>query len=74
VHDFVAHKQSSFLKETISSLQDGEVIVLGISQKIIHLLFRMLHKDFIGITIKAPFIPLLAILKILRISWKTYVL
>jgi hypothetical protein len=29
VHDFVAHQQSSVLKETKSSLPDGEVIVLG---------------------------------------------
>jgi hypothetical protein len=29
VHDFVAHQQSSFLKETKFSLQDREVIVLG---------------------------------------------
>jgi hypothetical protein len=29
IHDFVAHQQSSFLKETKSSLQDGEVIVFG---------------------------------------------
>jgi hypothetical protein len=29
IHDFVAHQQSSFLKETKSSLQDGEVIVSG---------------------------------------------
>jgi hypothetical protein len=36
VHNFVAQQQYSFLKETESSLQDGEVIVLGISQKIIY--------------------------------------
>jgi hypothetical protein len=29
VHNFVAHQQSSFFKETQSSLQDGKVIVLG---------------------------------------------
>jgi hypothetical protein len=29
VHDFVAHQQSSFLKETKSSIQDGEVTVFG---------------------------------------------
>jgi hypothetical protein len=29
VPDFVAHQQFSFFKETKSSLQDGEVIVLG---------------------------------------------
>jgi hypothetical protein len=31
VHDFAAHQRSSFLKETKSSLQDGEVIFWGIS-------------------------------------------
>jgi hypothetical protein len=74
VYDFAANQQSSFFKETKSSLQDGEVIVLGISRKIINLIFRMLHKDFTGITRMPPFIPLLAILKIIRMSWKTYVL
>jgi hypothetical protein len=47
-----------------------KLLFWGISQKIIHLLFRMLHKDLIGITSKPPFIPLLAILKILRMSLK----
>jgi hypothetical protein len=62
------------LKKTISSLQDEEVIVLGDSQEVIHFLVRMLRKDFVGITSKPPFIPLLAILKILRMRWKTYAL
>jgi hypothetical protein len=74
VHDFIAHQQFSFLKETKSSLQDAEVIVLGDFQKITHLLFRMLHMDFIGITSKPAFMPLLATLKILKMSWKTCVL
>jgi uncharacterized SAM-dependent methyltransferase len=73
VHDFVAHQQSSFLKETKSSLQYGEVIVVGVFWKN-YSLFRMLYKDFIGVTSKPPFIPLLAILKILRECWKTCVL
>jgi hypothetical protein len=72
VHDFVAHQQSSLKKK--SSLQDREVIFRGISQKIIHLLYRMLHNEFFQITSKPPFIPLLLILKILRMSWETYVL
>jgi hypothetical protein len=74
VHDFVAHQHSLFVKETRSSFQDEEVIVLGTFQKIIHLIFRMLHKEFIRITSKPPFIFLLGIIKILRMSWKTYVL
>jgi hypothetical protein len=73
VHDSVAHQQSSFLKETKSSLQDREAIFWGISRKTIHLLFRMLHTGFVQITSKPPFMPLLAIFRTLRMTWKTYV-
>jgi hypothetical protein len=74
VHDFVAHQQSSFLKKQNLHFKMEKLLFWGISQKIVYLLFRMLHKDFTGITNKPPFIPFLAILKILGMSWKTYTL
>jgi hypothetical protein len=61
-------------KETKSSLQDGKLSFWGISDKIIHLICRMLHRDFIWIASKPPIILLLTILKILKMSWETYVL
>jgi hypothetical protein len=74
VYNFVAHQQSSFFKETKSSLQDGEVIVLGHFSENYSLNIHDAELEFHWNNQQATIHPLLAILKILRMSWKTYAL
>jgi hypothetical protein len=57
VHDFVAHQQSSFLKEIKSSLQGGEVIVLGDFSENYSFIIQDDAQGFIGIPSKPPLIP-----------------
>ena len=47
-HEFIADQQAKFLNHLKSELKHGEIIVLAISRKIMHVLFKIHHRGFTG--------------------------
>jgi hypothetical protein len=71
-HDLVVHQESSFLKETKSLLQEGEVIVLGGFSENYSFTIQHAAQGFHWNNQHEPtFIPLLAILKISKSELET---